>query len=221
MSDQTSEQGKVRDYVQRHEQGFARRLSLWRDAQLARHALRDAGEPGLVLDLPSGGGRFWPVLAEHANRVILAADPSADMLSVAEAQSPSHIRQRIRTFQSSVFSIGLSANAVDCIFCMRLFHHVVDGGQRMEILQEFHRVTRDTAIVALWVDGNLKAWRRRRQDRCRLAGGADEVTRNRFVVSRSDIEAEFAHAGFAIVDHHDFLPGYAMWRVYVLRKTAN
>ena len=221
MTDHRRGAGQVGEYLPQHDQGLARKLSLWRDAQLARHALRDAGDPGLVLDLPSGSGRFWPVLAEHSNRVILAADPSTDRLAVAQSQSPAEVRGRIRTFQSSVFSIGLSANAVDCIFCMRQFHHVAESDLRMEILQEFHRVTRDTAIVALWVDGNLKAWRRKRQQRFRLAQGVVELPRNRFVVSRSTIESEFANAGFAIVDHHDFLPGYAMWRVYVLRKIAH
>ncbi|MFJ3484130.1 class I SAM-dependent methyltransferase [Pseudomonas sp. NPDC090202] len=211
MSEQSND-GSLQRYVRKHELRLARRLSLWRDAQLARHALRDAGEPGLVLDVPSGAGRFWPVLAEHANRIILAADPSTTMLEFAEARSSSDLLQRIRTFQSSAFSIGLSANAVDCIFCMRLFHHLADREQRLSILQEFYRVTRDTAIVALWVDGNLKAWRRKRQQ-----AGKPAVS-GRFVVCRSDIEAEFAQAGFSIVDHHDFLPGYAMWRVYTLRK---
>ncbi len=216
MSEPLGKKVHVDDYVRRHEHTLSRRLSLWRDAQLARMALRDAGEPGLVLDLPSGSGRFWPVLAEHANRVILAADPSTDRLALAEAQSSSEVRKRIRTFQSSAFSIGLSANAVDCIFCMRLFHHLNDSDKRAAILDEFYRVTRDTAIVGLWVDGNVKSWRRKRQQG-RLEVGMS-APRNRFVVCRSDIESEFARAGFRIVDHHDFLPGYAMWRVYVLRK---
>ncbi|HXR01721.1 MAG TPA: class I SAM-dependent methyltransferase [Pseudomonas sp.] len=220
MNDQASGANQVQHYVRHHEQGLTRRLSLWRDAQLARQALRDAGEPGLVLDLPSGAGRFWPVLAEHANRVILAADPSTDMLEIAEAQSSAEVRKRIRTFQSSAFSIGLSANAVDCIFCMRLFHHVADSEKRLAILEEFHRVTRDTAIVALWVDGNIKAWRRKRQQTSRLGEDGAAAQRNRFVVCRADIESEFLQSGFTIVDHHDFLPGYAMWRVYVLRKSG-
>ncbi|MFK3799559.1 class I SAM-dependent methyltransferase [Pseudomonas sp. NPDC088444] len=220
MNEHTTDQRSLRDYVHRHEQGLARRLSLWRDAQLARLALRDAGDPGLVLDLPSGAGRFWPVLAEHANRVILAADPSIDMLDIAETQSPIEVRKRIRTFQSSALSIDLSANAVDCIFCMRLFHHIADSDQRRAILDEFYRVTRDTAIVALWVDGNLKAWRRKRQEQHRLSLGGTQTPRNRFVVCRNQIESEFLDAGFRMVGHHDFLPGYAMWRVYVLRKSG-
>src|SRR5438067_894647 len=122
MNEPLNNEAQAEAYRGGREQTFGRRLSLWRDAQLARMALRDAGEPGLVLDVPAGSGRFWPVLAEHTNRVILAADPSTDRLAFAEAQSSSEVRQRIRTFQSSAFSIGLSANAVDCIFCMRLFH---------------------------------------------------------------------------------------------------
>lgn len=218
MTEPMSDKRPLQHSVKRHEQGLARRLSLWRDVQLARQALRDAGEPGLVLDVPAGSGRFWPVLAEHANRVILAADPSTDMLASAQAQSTATVRQRIRTFQSSAFSIGLSENSVDCIFCMRLFHHLGERDKRVAILEEFHRVTRDTAIVALWVDGNLKAWRRKRQQRYQANEDGCEALRNRFVVCRGDIESEVAEAGFAIVGHHDFLPGYAMWRVYVLRK---
>jgi SAM-dependent methyltransferase len=218
MSESARNKPTMEHSVREHTHTLGRRLSSWRDAQLARMALRDAGEPGLVLDVPSGSGRYWPVLAEHANRVILAADPSTDTLAHAEARTANEVRKRIRTFQSSAFSIGLSANAVDCIFCMRLFHHLGDSGKRSAVLDEFHRVTRDTAIVALWVDGNVKAWRRKRQ-LGHLAPGTF-APRNRFVVCRSDIETEFTQAGFRIVDHHDFLPGYAMWRVYVLRKAG-
>jgi SAM-dependent methyltransferase len=218
MNNPASDKTLARQEARQDEPTFSRRLSLWRDAQLARLALRDAGEPGLVLDVPSGSGRFWPVLAEHANRVILAADPSTEVLALAQAQSPAEVRERIRTFQSSAFSIGLSANAVDCIFCMRLFHHLSDSEKRGAILEEFHRVTRETAIVALWVDGNVKAWRRKRQQE-RLHPG-ESAPRDRFVVCRGVIESEFAQAGFRVVDHHDFLPGYAMRRVYVLRKAG-
>lgn len=216
MNDQASDPSRMQHCERPSEPGLARRLSLWRNAQLARRALRDAGEPGLVLDLPAGSGRFWPVLAEHANRVILAADPSADTLQRAEAQSSDEVRKRVRTFQSSAFAIDLSANAVDCIFCMRLFHHLADGDKRAEVLDEFHRVTRDTAIVSIWVDGNIKAWRRNRQ--LRNQHDVAVPPRNRFVVCRSEIEAEFARAGFQIVDHHDFFPGYGLRRVYILRK---
>lgn len=215
----SSERAQALHYLEKHQRGLSR-LGKWRDQQLARQALKIAGEPGLILDLPSGAGRFWPVLAEHANRVILAADPSLETLSLAEARSDERTRQRIKTFQTSISAIELPANAVDCIFSMRLFHHIAESSERCEVLREFHRVTRDTAIIALWVDGNIKSWRRKRLEQCRATAGQAQLRHNRFVVARSQIEAEFREAGFSILAHHDVLPGYSMWRVYVLRKPS-
>lgn len=207
-------------YLQQAPASLCDRLGLWRDRQLARQALKVAGEPGLVLDLPSGAGRFWPVLAEHTNRVILAADPSQDALALGETRCDGQTLQRIKTFQTSALAIDLSDNAVDCIFSMRLFHHIASSDERSAVLREFHRVTRDTAIIALWVDGNIKSWRRKRLEHCRATDGQALPRNNRFVVGRGQIEAEFSDAGFDILSHHDVLPGYAMWRVYVLRKSS-
>ncbi|WP_397449333.1 class I SAM-dependent methyltransferase [Pseudomonas sp. NA-150] len=221
MDSDTSRQSEppAQRYLEKESFGLTGRLTHWREEQLARHALKVAGEPGLVLDLPSGMGRFWPVLTEHSNRVVLAADHSPEMLAAAEAGFPSEKLARIKTFQTSPLSIDLSANAVDCIFCMRLFHRLADGEHRSAILREFHRVTRDTVIVALWVDGNIKSWRRKRLERVRASAQPAISRMNRFVVSRLVIENEFTQAGFQILAHHDVLPGYAMWRVYVLRKS--
>lgn len=206
------------EYLNKHQDGLARRLSHWRDLQVARQALRLAGEPNLLLDLPCGAGRFWPMLVQNKNRVILAADNSADMLATARAGQPSEIVARIKTFQTSAFDIDLGANAVDCIFCIRLLHHIEAAEHRLAILREFHRVTRDSVIISLWVDGNYKSWRRQRLERRRAARGLEGKNQNRFVVRREEIEAEFKAAGFRVIGHRDFLPGYAMWRTYVLRK---
>jgi ubiquinone/menaquinone biosynthesis C-methylase UbiE len=201
-------------YLHKHQNGLGRRLSHWRDEQLARKALALAGEPGLVLDLPCGAGRFWPVLAEKANRAIIGADSSESMLKVAAKAQPADVVKRIKRLQTSAFDIGLPDNAVDCIFCMRLLHHIGDAEHRMTILREFERVSRDSVIVSLWVDGNFKAWKRKRAEKQR----GQEGYQNRFVLSAATVEKEFEQAGFRIQEQLDFLPLYAMWRVYVLRK---
>ena len=77
--------------------GFVRRLALWREQRLVRRALKVAGEPGLVLDLACGAGRFWPLLAEHGNRVILAADSSQGMLDHAQTHHPVSLLARIKS----------------------------------------------------------------------------------------------------------------------------
>lgn len=207
-------------YLHKHRAGLARRLSHWRDEQLARKALALAGEPTLVLDLPCGAGRFWPVLAEQPNRLVIAADNSADMLATARGNQPAALLERIRTLQTSAFDIGLPDGAVDAIFCMRLLHHIGAAEHRSTILNEFHRVTRDTVILSLWVDGNYKAWRRQQLEskRSRRRRHGEQ---NRFVLPVRQVEQEFRSAGFDIVSHADFIPRYAMWRVYVLRKSAD
>ncbi|MFO7705862.1 MAG: class I SAM-dependent methyltransferase [Halopseudomonas sp.] len=210
----------ARQYLTKHRTGLARRLSTWRDMQLARGALQEAGGPNLVLDLPCGAGRFWPLLAEAPNRLILAADYSADMLETARQGQTPELVARVKTFQTSAFAIELGDNAVDSIFCMRLIHHVADHEHRIALLREFARVTRDTLIISLWVDGNYKAMKRRRLEARRATRGQNGQNQNRFVVPREVIEAEFREAGFEQISRRDFLPGYAMWRVYVLRKVS-
>lgn len=210
----------ARRYQHKHQDGITRRLSNWRDQQVARHALKLASDPGLVLDLPCGAGRFWPLLCEQPNRVILAADNAPAMLEVARSVHPPEVLRRVHDFQTSAFAIDLEEKAVDCIFCIRLLHHIEDPGHRMALLREFHRVTRDTVIVSLWVDGNYKAWKRRRLEARRARKHAPGSNRNRFVIAQKTIEREFADAGFKVLGHLDFLPCYAMWRTYVLRKAG-
>lgn len=204
----------AREYFHKHRTGLSRRLSNQRDQQLARRALTLVGDPGLILDLPCGAGRFWPLLAEKPNRIIIGADNSEAMLNTALEAQPSDVVKRVRPLHTSAFDIALPDNAVDSIFCMRLLHHIGEPAHRLAILKEFERVSRDSVIVSLWVDGNFKAWKRKRLEPTR----GQKDYQNRFVLPTDTAEKEFRQAGFRIQERLDFLPLYAMWRVYVLRK---
>lgn len=87
----------------------------------------------------------------------------------------------------------------------------------MRLLEEFHRVSRDTVILSMWVDGNIKAMARKSLEKNRRA----RAYQNRFVIPVTTIEQEFASSGFSIVKRLDFLRYYHMWRTYVLRKTKD
>jgi SAM-dependent methyltransferase len=201
-------------YYQKHRYGIEPRLSHWRDVQLARKALKIAGSPELVLDLPCGAGRFWPVLAENPSRQVIGADSSADMVAVALEHCPKDIVSRFTGMQTSAFDIDLESDAVDSIFSMRLMHHIGKSEHRLAMLKEFYRVSRDTVIISLWVDGNYKSYRRKKLETKHPRG----PNQNRFVIPAKVIEQEFKDAGFVVLDSLDFIPYYAMWRVYVLRK---
>jgi ubiquinone/menaquinone biosynthesis C-methylase UbiE len=201
-------------YYEKHRRGIEPRLSHWRDVQLARKALKIAGDPQTVLDLPCGAGRFWPVLAENSTRKVIGADNSGDMVAVALEYCPKEILSRFTGLQTSAFAIDLPDEAVDSIFCMRLMHHVGQPEHRLRMLKEFHRVSRDTVIMSLWVDGNFKSYKRKKSEERHPRG----KHQNRFVIPAKVIEQEFKDAGFVVLDSLDFIPYYAMWRVYVLRK---
>jgi len=203
------DQEHARVCLQPRAQSLSGRLAFWREQQLVRRALKVAGEPGLILDVACGVGRFWPVWAEHANRVILATDPSQAILDHARTHHPQGVLQRVRTFQSSAFTIGLSENAVDSIFCMQLFQHLVEPEHRLAMLGEFHRVSRDTVILAVRIRGRFKARRADVQGATALA-----------LASKFEVEAEFRQAGFRVLSHHDLLPGFGSMRIYVLCKTG-
>jgi len=203
------DQEHARVCLQPQPRGLAGRLAFRREEYLVRNALKTAGEPGLVLDVACGAGRFWPVLAEHGNRVILASDPSQDMLDHARTHHPQPLLTRIKTFQSSAFTIGLSVNAVDCIICMQMFQHLARPEHRLAMLGEFHRVSRDTVIVAVQLESRFAR-------QTPAADGALPQT----LLNKTEVEAEFRQAGFSLLSHQDFFPGCARMRVYVLCKTS-
>ncbi|MDH4557294.1 class I SAM-dependent methyltransferase [Pseudomonas sp. BN417] len=193
------------------------RLAAWREERMALQALRIAGEPNLMLDL-CGSGRFWPLLTRHPNRLVLAADDPAGQLAQPHSAKPAEMAERICVLPISAGAIDLGENAVDSIFCMGLLQRIETVDRRLSMLREFHRVSRDTLILSLWVDGNYQAWRRKRSERRRAPIDPAGRQRTRCAVSREQIEAEFRSVGFNILSHLDLLPGIAMLRVYVLRK---
>lgn len=208
------DQQHAQQYFEKHNDGFWRKLSNWRDQEIARKALHIAGNPKSVLDTPCGTGRFWDVLAEDENREIHASDYNQSMIDVGMLHRPQLITKRINAFQASAFDLPVTNQFVDNIFCMRFMHHLGDAADRQRLLTEFHRVTKDTVILSLWVDGNIKAKRRLALDQTR----APRDYQNRFVIPVATIEQEFRDNGFAVIEKLDFLPHYHMWRTYVLRK---
>ena len=205
---------RARHYFEKHRRGLWHRVSNWGEHRMAARALAMAGEPKSVLDLPCGAGRFWALLARVPDRVLFAADYSQDMINTALAFQPPALVARFSAFQTSAFDINLPDASVDCVFCMRLLHHLDKEEDRAKMLREFHRVSRDSVCVSLWVDGNIQASHRRRS-RSRHPVRQDQ---NRFLLGRSQVEPEFLQSGFDIVGFVDMLPGFSMWRTYVLKR---
>jgi len=204
----------ARTYFKKHNSGIERKISNFRDHQIGRKALTLAGNPKSVLDMPCGTGRFWDLLAEDPERTIYASDYSNDMINMGLKFRPAGIVKRVETFQASAFDIPVEDNFVETIFCIRLIHHVGGKEDRLKLLRELHRVSSRSVIISLWVDGNFKAWRRKKLETKR----GKRSYQNRFIAQVANIEAEFKQAEFGIKGKIDFIPFYSMWRTYVLEK---
>jgi ubiquinone/menaquinone biosynthesis C-methylase UbiE len=208
----------ARMYFEKHGSGFWRRLSTWREVGMARRALQLAGNPKSVLDLPCGTGRFWPMLAEQQERKIYVADNSQSMIDTGLHMRPKEVVARVeKSFQCSAFATGLADNFVECVFSIRLMHHIEKSADRVTMLKEFRRIAADTVIVSLWVDGNFKAWRHRINEARKEKTRGKDFPRDRFVFSQREIEADIAAAGLKVVGHVDFVKYWEKWRAYVLQ----
>lgn len=202
-------------YFNKHNSGFWRTLSTWRDRQVARKALKLAGDPKTVLDLPCGTGRFWGVLTELPDRVIYAADNSQDMINTGLTLRDPEIVSRItQSFQASAFDVPLEDNSVECVLCIRLIHHMGETEDRIRLLEELNRVTSSSIIISLWVDGNLQAWKRKKREKNKIR----TIYQNRFLIPAKTIENEFSQCGLQIKHRLDFTKYHSMWRTYVLHK---
>jgi ubiquinone/menaquinone biosynthesis C-methylase UbiE len=198
-------------YYEKHHSNLSRRLSHRREVWMARAALAVAGNPKTVLDIPCGTGRFWDLLVERPDRRIYAADLNEPMLKTASRVRSHELLQRVEMFQASAFSIPQPDSFVECVFCLRLLHHIKESEHRLRLLRELARVSSGSIVISLWIDGNYKAWRWRAKER-------RQGHHNRFMIPRRVIEREFARCGLRVVHRVDFFRFYSMWAAYVLRK---
>jgi len=127
--------------------------------QLERAALRELlggiGRVAVAMDLPSGTGRLSPVLAETADRVILA-DSSPAMLDVARED---HRDLPADYLQTDAQNVKLSDRSVDLVFCHRFLHHIDSASLRASILGELARVTRRYVLLSYYPPGWRSRWR--------------------------------------------------------------
>lgn len=128
-----------------------------RECAVLRRLLATIGRVGVAMDLPCGSGRLSGVLAEHADRMILA-DSSPMMLELAREEPE---LSRMEFLQTDAANIGLPDGAVDLVFCHRFLPHLNDSTLRVRILRELARVARRFVVLSFYPPGyrrRVKWW---------------------------------------------------------------
>jgi SAM-dependent methyltransferase len=159
-----------------------------------RAALRLATGVRTILDLPCGTGRFTGALAREGYEVV-GSDISLEMLHKAaslETENEPAQQGAIRGYvQANAEHLPLRNDSLDCVVCIRFMMHV-DPATRVRMLREFGRVSRRWVVVDYRHCYTFRYVLTHTLGRIGL--GRTPLSR----VSRQELDAEFATAGFAI-----------------------
>lgn len=194
---------------------------LWSDRadQVIRKAFMHADDPGLVLDVSRSVGKFWPVIMEKSNRRLIAGGADIEKVVTARNKQPPSVGAHIYPLKTGLSPIDLPQGGVDCIAGIGLWETGLKSMQRVALLKEFHRVTRESVIISACVNGNVASWskdiRIAKQDHSAMSLWNQDL-----ILGKETVEHEFYNSGFEIVNRLELLPLLSAWRVYVLRKTT-
>jgi SAM-dependent methyltransferase len=114
-----------------------------------RTLLAGVGRLEKAMDLACGAGRLSPVLAEVAQRVVLA-DAAPQMLQLARED---HADLPFDYLEADAEHVALPDASVDLIFCHRFLHHIHSAAPRARVFHEIARVTRRYAVISYYTPG--------------------------------------------------------------------
>ena len=160
---------EARRYRALHEGGLLRRLRTHLERRFLERALRRLGPIESILDVPSGAGRFSPILAAAA-RTVVSADASAAMLRARPAIGQAVLARAER--------LPFCDGAFDVVVCHRLVHHLGDAADRARVFAELARVARRAVVFSYWTAASRRG---RRLPGLRTRGLAKSVARRHFL----------------------------------------
>jgi ubiquinone/menaquinone biosynthesis C-methylase UbiE len=142
--------------------GYARRINkrmgTRREWRIIRGHLARVGHSQTILELPCGGGRITPSLAD-ATDFIIEADIAIGQIHFGRATSTVTTPRAWLT--ASAFHIPLRTDSVDGSVCVRLAHHLPTAAEQERLLHELMRVSKRFVIVTFFDHFSFKNLTRR------------------------------------------------------------
>ncbi len=195
----------VRKYAATRYRHLDQRLISVREIRLVRRILNEISTSrATLLDIPAGYGRFTRTFLEKDLDVT-----SADLNLYAAMFQREQYRELSKVLVANIFSLPFKQDNFDIVFNFRLFQHLKTEPERQLILKELHRVSRQWAIVSVYVYSPMHALQRK------IAKRPKRI----FMVYESDWRKAIEQAGFSLVK------SFWIWRflhahkIYLLRKT--
>jgi SAM-dependent methyltransferase/uncharacterized protein YbaR (Trm112 family) len=149
---------EARSYNEAYRDRPTKRWSTKREYRLLQRLLETQPRSGVLLDLPSGGGRLSPRLAPHTD-LLVEADIGFGQLLYGREQ---HTGEDDRVWMTaSAFHIPFRDRSVDGVVCCRLCHHLPTAAERERLLAELLRVSRGFVIMTFFDHHSVKNTLRR------------------------------------------------------------
>ncbi|MGH0030778.1 MAG: class I SAM-dependent methyltransferase [Myxococcota bacterium] len=184
-----------------------------REEACLRRALRGLRPGSRVLDLPCGTGRMFSVLSDLRLDVV-AADGSAAMVRAARREAERHPGIRV-VHQEDAFKTGFPDRSFDAVVCNRLLHHFREPQDRLAVLRELTRISRNRVVVSFFCTHSLEA------QRTRLSRALGKKASERGAIPYTDFHREVESAGLHVQDVVPTLaPISQQWYVVGRRRDA-
>lgn len=146
-------------YNEMYTSRFSKRWSTQREFALLKQLLSSQSRCASLLDLPSGGGRLSPQIAQYTD-LLLECDIALGQVQYGRRHGcVPGTRQFWMT--ASGFHIPLKNGSVDGVVCVRLSHHLPTAAERERLLRELLRVANRFVIMTFFDHHSLKNLGRR------------------------------------------------------------
>jgi SAM-dependent methyltransferase len=173
---------------------------------------RIASEPGNVLDIPCGYGRFSNLLGNKGWR-LASCDYSFSMVKRArESGEESRLQKNWGIVADAKKGLPFKENTFPILLCMRFWHHVHDPAERRAILRFFSDVTSGWVILSFYKVNALH--RIQRRFRRKLKKSPTRIK----MIAEAEFYSEIEDAGFECLEVTPLFPGIHAQHVALLQK---
>jgi SAM-dependent methyltransferase len=152
---------KATQYNEAYRDRPTKRWSTEREYRLLERHLGSRPRAGLLLDIPSGGGRLSGVISRYAD-LLVEADIGLGQILYGRERARGTVPEGSRIWiTASAFHIPFKDRSVDGVVCCRLCHHLPTADERERLVAELLRVARDFVVMTFFDYHSVKNYIRR------------------------------------------------------------
>ncbi len=174
----------------RQKKGILGAMKIWSERKALFACLKQIPNVTTMLDIPCGPGRAFPYYQERGYQV-MGMDFSPQM-SAAATKYQQQLGLTGMVCRGDAFRLPFVDNTFDTVVSVR-FSYYFERAQRIALIRELARVSRQAIVVQVKIDYSLHSRSRK------WRGKSKSTNRGKFMLSKNEINQEFAEAGMEVM----------------------